>query len=1087
MKCGACGSGNPDDKRFCGDCGAALALVCPGCGASSPPDKKFCGDCGAALDSGATAPAAEAERRHLTVMFSDLAGSTAMSTELDPEDMRDVIRAYQDACADVVARFGGYLAKYMGDGVLVYFGYPEAHEDDAERAINTGLGIVDAVGALDGDLAVRVGIATGTVVVGDIVGQRSAQEAAITGETPNLAARLQGIAAPDSVVIAETTRALAGGMFELVDLGEHDLKGFADPVRPWAVSGRRRIESRFEATRAEDLSELIGRDEEIEILMRRWRRARDGEGQVVLISGEPGIGKSRLAREFQDRIADEPRFRLRHQCSPYHTGSALHPVIERLERAAGFEAEDEPVDRLAKLEALIEPSGVSVAEVAPLFATLLSIPTGERYPPLNVSPQRKKELTLRALLDQLGRLAAHRPVLFVIEDAHWIDPTTLELMELTVEFATEAAVLVLITHRPEFEAPWIGRPRVTPMILGRLERGDCARIVDRLAGDAGLPDGLMARITDQTDGVPLFVEELTKSVMETASGAGGKPAVIDVPATLHDSLAARLDRLGPAKEVAQIGAVIGREFSHELLETVSAMEPDRLGAALDRLVGSGLVTRRGDGAAATYAFKHALVQGTARGSLLRDRRAELHRRVAERLEDSASEVGDAAPEILAYHYTEAGASAPAVDHWHEAGRRAMLRSANVEAEEHIRKGLAILAETPESPEHRRREIGLLNTLGVCLAPTRGYGSAEVADAYSRVASISEQEGDKRGLFVALRGKGQYQMVSGDLSMARDQSGVLLDLANELDDQGLLIEAHHLGWSALSFTGDYEAARRHAETAIELYDRERHHQLTYVYSGHDPGVCCRSFGSLALWQLGFPDRALAGCLDGKALAEELSHPFSTIVSWWGMGLLRILRREVGAVLEAGETLIHDCTEMGFRTFLPIGRILRGGALAEQGGAEGAIEEIWDAIAEMRGEREYTLSVFYAWLAELCLEAGRLDEAKRTIDDGRAMSEANAERFCLPEFHRIEGELLLARGVAEEAEESMTRALASAHELGSRSFALRAATSLARLYHARGRSAAARDLLAPIHGQFTEGFETADWMAAKALLEEIGGSV
>ncbi len=1027
---------------------------------------------------------AEADRRQLTVLFCDLVGSTALSTQLDPEDMRDVIRAFQDACTGVVERYGGYLAKFMGDGVLVYFGYPEAHEDDAERAINAGLGIVAAVNELERELTVRVGIATGTVVVGDIVGEGSAQEAAITGETPNLAARLQGIAAPDTVVIAETTRTLAGGLFELSDLGDHDLKGFADPVPSWSVVGRRRIESRFEATRAAGLSELVGRDEEIETLMRRWRRARDGDGQVVLISGEPGIGKSRLASEFRDHIMDEPHFELRHQCSPYHTASALHPVIERLERAVGFEADDEIDTKLDKLESLIEPSGGSVVEAAPLLASLLLIPTGERYPPLNVSPQRRKELTLQALVDQLRGLAARRPVLFILEDAHWIDPTTLELMELTVELANQVAVLALITHRPEFEAPWIGQPRVTPMILGRLERRDCAVMVERLADREGLPDGLLDRITEQTDGVPLFVEELTKSVLETASSAETTPAAIDVPATLHDSLAARLDRLGPAKAVAQIGAVIGREFGHDLLSSIAMMDAQRLEAALARLNESGLITRRGSGSDATYTFKHALVQGTARGSLLRNRRAELHERVAECLKAASPESGETAPELLAYHFTEAGLDGPAVDHWHLAGQRAMQRSANVEAEEHIRKGLAILADTPQSPESRRREIALFNTLGVCMMPTRGFGNPEVSDAFSRAALVSEQEGDKRGLFVALRGKGQYQMISGDLATARDQTAIILDLARELDEPGLLIEAHHLGWSSLSFTGDFQAARNHAETAIALYNRDRDHQLTYIYSGHDPGVCSRSFGALSLWQLGFPDRALAGCRDGKALADDLGHPFTIIVAWWAMGLINVLRREIAATLEAGETLIRDCDEMGFRPFVPLGRIFRGGALAEQGGYTEGIEELRDGISGMRGVRtEYTLTVFCAWLAGLCLKAGRPDEAARALDEGLAMSEANAERFCLPEFHRLEGELLVARSRADEAEGALTRAVALAGEFGSRSFELRAATRLARLWRTQGKTTAARDLLAPVYGWFTEGFDTADLKEAKALRDEL----
>jgi class 3 adenylate cyclase len=619
--------------------------------------------------------------------------------ELDPEDMREVLRAYQDACAAVVMRYEGFVAKYMGDGVLVYFGYPQAHEDDAERAINAGLGIVEAVKGLERDLSVRIGIATGMVVVGDIVGEGASQEAAITGETPNLAARLQDIAKPNTVVIAETTHSLVGGLFDVEDLERHDLKGFTERVQAWAVSRARRAESRFDATRSEHLTALIGRDEEMEILLRRWDRAKAGEGQVVLLSGEPGIGKSRLAWELETRIGDDPHYRLRHQCSPYHTNSALYPVIDRLERAAGFEGGDTAETKLAKLEALIELSGKPIQDIAPLFASLLSIPTGARYPSLNVSPQRQKELTLQAIVDQLAGLSDH-------------DPTTLELMELTVERVPDSSVLVLITHRSEFDAPWSGHPRVTPLALRRLEARDCVQLVDLVAGARALPDSVREQISMQTDGVPLFVEELTKSVLETAIVSGDAPAAMEVPATLQDSLTARLDRLGPAKEVAQIGAVIGREFRHDLLTSVSMLGAEALGDAIGRLTDSGLIYLRRSGSHATYAFKHALVQGTAYGSLLRHRRAEIHARVAECLARDFPETVESEPELLAHHCSEAGLAEQAVDYWQMAGQHAMKRSANIEAEGHIRKGLEILASMPEAPQRHRREIALLNTLGV---------------------------------------------------------------------------------------------------------------------------------------------------------------------------------------------------------------------------------------------------------------------------------------------------------------------------------------------------------------------------------------
>ncbi len=1030
---------------------------------------------------------AEAERRQLTVMFCDLVGSTALSARLDPEDMREMLRAYQDACAAVVMRYEGFVAKYMGDGILVYFGYPRAHEDDAERSINSGLGIVEAVKGLERGLSVRIGIATGIVVVGDIVGEGASQEAAITGETPNLAARLQDIAKPDTVVIAETTHGLIGGLFDLEDLGRHDLKGFTEGVQAWAVSGSHRAESRFDATRSEHLTALIGRDEEMEILQRRWDRAKAGEGQVVLISGEPGLGKSRLARELETRIGDEPHYRLRHQCSPYHTNSALYPIIDRLERAAGFEGGDAAETKLAKLEALIELSGKPSKDIAPLFASLLSIATGDRYPLLNVSPQRQKELTLQAIVDQLAGLSDRRPVLFVLEDAHWIDPTTMELMELTVERVPESSVLVLITHRPEFDAPWSGNPRVTPLALRRLEASDCVQLVDLVSGAGMLPESLREQITMQTDGVPLFVEELTKSVLETAVVSGNASAAMEVPATLQDSLTARLDRLGPAKEVAQIGAVIGREFSHDLLTSVSMLGAEALGDAIGRLTESGLIHLRRSGSQATYTFKHALVQGTAYGSLLRSRRAEIHARVAECLATDFPETVEGEPELLAHHCSEAGLAEQAVDYWEMAGQHAMKRSANIEAEGHIRKGLEILACMPEAPQRRRREIALLNTLGVCLMPTRGFGNPEVAEAFSKAALISETEGDLRGLFVALRGKGQYQMISGDLGTAEDQTGTILGLAEKLEEPGLLIEAHHLGWSSLTFTGNFAAAREHAETGIALYDRERDHHLTYVYSGHDPGVCCRSFGALALWQLGYPDKALALCREGETLARELSHPFTLTVALWALGMLQLLRREIGEIGTIGDFLIRHCDEMGFRPFVPLGHIYRGGAAAEQGDFHDGISELREGISGMRSTRtKYTLPLFLAWLGELHLKAGQIEEGLNAIEEGLAMANEDRDRFSLPEFHRIRGELLMAGSPERKAEaaDAFKHAIGIAKDQQAKSLELRAATRLARLWHAQGKMTEARDLLAPTRGWFTEGFDTADLEEAKALLDELG---
>ncbi|MEH2513547.1 class 3 adenylate cyclase/predicted nucleic acid-binding Zn ribbon protein [Nitrobacteraceae bacterium AZCC 1564] len=678
MQCPSCRADIPEESKFCDECGAALPGRCPSCGAAIRSGAKFCPACGKRLTASSSDPTAatspivlaraSAERRHLTVMFCDLVNSTVLSARLDPEDMRDVIRLYHDVCAGVVKRFEGFVAKYMGDGVLVYFGYPHAHEDDAERAVRAGLALVETIGTtalpLPGEmkLQVRVGIATGLVVVGDLIGSGAAQEQAVVGETPNLAARLQGLAAPDTVVIAADTRRLTGGLFEYRDLGPATLKGFADPVRAWQVVGPSSIESRFEALHAASTSTpLIGRDEELDLLMRRWRQVKEGEGRVVQLSGEPGIGKSRVTEAMEERLSDEPHIRLRFFCSPYHGETALHPIVSQLEHAAGFKRDDNAERRLGKLEAILAPSTKDREQAIALLADLLSI-GGDRYPPPNLSPQRRKEETLEALFAQAAGLAADRPVLMVFEDVHWIDPVSLELLEMTVERIPSLQMLLVISFRPEFQSPWTRDAHVTTLELNRLGRRHGAELVKCLTGNKQLPSAILDQITAHADGVPLFVEELTKAVLESGliSDAGdryvltGPVPPLAIPTTLNASLMARLDRLAPIREVAQIGAAIGREFSYELLAALVSLPEGALQEAVERLVHSELVFCRGRPPSATYTFKHALIRDAAYATLLRSRRQELHARIAKVVEDRFPETVDLHPEILAHHWSQAG-------------------------------------------------------------------------------------------------------------------------------------------------------------------------------------------------------------------------------------------------------------------------------------------------------------------------------------------------------------------------------------------------------------------------------------------------
>jgi class 3 adenylate cyclase len=668
----------------------------------------------AAAAFAAPRPTDTAERRQVTVMFSDLVGSTAMSARMDAEDLREVISAYQKCVTETVERFGGFVAKYMGDGVLIYFGYPQAHEDDAERAVRAGLELVGAVSALkpNAPLQTRVGIATGLVVVGDLIGSGEAQERGIVGETPNLAARLQGVAEPNVVVIAEDTRKLLGNLFELQDLGPKDLKGITGPAHAWAALRASSAEGRFEALHASGLTELVGREEELELLLRRWSRAKTGEGHVVLLSGEAGIGKSRLTAALLERLAAEQHTRLRYFCSPQHTDSALYPIIGQMERAAGLAHDDTPRARLDKLDAMLAQTTTS-AEGAALFAEMLSLPNDGRYPALDLIPEQRRQRTLEALNLQIEALTRSTPVLMIFEDAHWTDPTSLEAFGRAVDQIRTLRVLLIVTFRPEFVAPWIGRPHVTALTINRLAQRDIDAMIDRVVGNKSLPASIRQDIIERTDGIPLFVEEMTKAVLEAESegearrtaGAVPSPALA-VPASLHASLMARLDRLGSAKEVAQIGAAIGREFSHALLAGVARKPGAELGSALDRLIAAGLLFRQGVPPHATYLFKHALVQDAAYGTLLREPRRALHASIAETLETQFTEIAENQPELLAHHCTGAGLIEKAAVLWGKAGQRSLDRSALVEASEQLTRALDQIATLSPTPALRREEIKL---------------------------------------------------------------------------------------------------------------------------------------------------------------------------------------------------------------------------------------------------------------------------------------------------------------------------------------------------------------------------------------------
>jgi class 3 adenylate cyclase/tetratricopeptide (TPR) repeat protein len=1022
-----------------------------------------------------------AERRHITVMFSDLVGSTALSGSMDPEDLREVISAYQKCAGETIRRFGGLVARYMGDGVLVYFGYPEAHEDDAERAVKAGLDLVAAVVGLKtrAALQARVGIATGLVVVGDLIGSRKVQD--IVGVTPNLAARLQAIAEPNAVVIADSTRKLVGNLFEFKDLGYNNLKGIEGATRAWAALRANSVESRFEALHTSRLTPLVGREEESELLLRRWSRAKAAEGQVVLLSGEAGIGKSRLAATLIERLAIEPHALLRYFCSPQHMDSALYPIIGQMERAAGLAHDDCPKTKLDKLDALLAQTSTS-SEDAALLAEMILLSNDGRYPALDLTPQHRRQRTLAALISQIEALAGFGPVLMIFEDVHWVDPTCLEVIGRVVDRIATLRVLLIVSFRPEFEPPWIGRPHVTPLTINRLAQRDIDVLVDRVVGNKLLPTSIREDIIERTDGIPLFIEEMTQAVLE-AEGEGGarwtaaavpSPAKA-IPVTLHASLLARLDRLGRAKGVAQIGAAIGREFSHSLIVSVAWEAEAELQRALDRLIGAGLLFRRGVPPHATYLFKHVLVQEAAYATLLRADRQMLHARIASVLEKD----GSAAPEDMAHHLAQAGQLELAVPFWLTSGRRDAQCSANIEAIAHLNRGIAALQSLPVTPECMRRELEFQLALGPALLGIWNVSDAE--RAYGRALAICDVLDEQRDRFDVVWG-----LWITSFQVRRDSTvehvAELFRIAERLDDEALRLQAHHAAWPTNAMQGELVEARDHVRQGLGIYDPVKHRGHALCYAGHDPGVCGYSLGASYLWLLGYPQQAEQSADSGLALAESLRHgPSLAFTLCYGRGVVDVMRGDSDRALRVSERLVGVAIEHGLSVYLTIARAIRAWALAKQGRQEEGISELQRELAAIdAGPVKVCRTLFKGMLIAVHCDWRESNAGIAAAEDALRAIEADREVFWQSEILRLRGELHWICGDHTAAEADFVNALNVARQQSARSLELRASASMARLWRDQGKLDEARALLAPVYTWFTEGFDSRDLNEARTLL-------
>jgi class 3 adenylate cyclase/tetratricopeptide (TPR) repeat protein len=1036
----------------------------------------------------------EAERRQLTVMFCDLVGSTALSARLDPEDMRAVIAAYHAACAGIMPTYDGFIAEFRGDGILAYFGYPRAHEDDAERAVRAGLDVIAAVERLKtraaAPLAVRIGIATGLVVVGDLSGEGASGQHAAVGDTPNLAARLQAMADPGTIVIAAPTRRLLGDLFHLRDLGRHEVKGIAEPVAAWAVEGVSDSDSRFEAVRTARLTDLIGREDEISFLVERQRLAWKGKGQIVLIAGEPGIGKSRLAAALGERIAAEPHTRLRYQCSPYHTNSALYPFIAQLERAAEIKPDDPSGQKLDKREAVLAMGTSRVQAVAPLFAALLSIPFDERYPPLALSPTQQRRQTLAALLDQLEGLARQQPVLLFFEDAHWADATSLELLDLTVERVRQLPVLALFTFRSEFEPPWAGLPNVGTLALGRLDRADAQSMVARVTGGRPLPGEVTEQIIVKTDGVPLFVEELTKTVLEAgilvkdAEGycLNGPLPPLAIPATLRDSLMARLDRLARVKEIAQIGSAIGREFSYSLLRVVAGREETALKHALAQLEAAALVFRRGEPPEAIYRFKHALVQDAAYESLLKSRRQVLHRRIAEILSERFPKIAETEPEVVAHHFTQAGLTEAAVEWWGKAGWQAMKRSAYSEAIAHLSKAVAIADELPGRRGGRLNRLHLQISYGRALRGGLGYSAPEAVAAWARAREFAADINDPGELAPIYLGLFNASLTHGEIAPMWQLAEAIMSAAKgRPESPGAALVAHWTSGLTCWFQGNYSGAKGHLEQALAIYRAERSPAIFKALTLDLPAAVMRYLG-LVLWPLGeinrsrrLADQAVSGVEIKRPLvqANELVH--KTVFDG--------LCGEHSRMMQQAETILALAREHGLPLYVAAGTYLSGLARWRAGDRLGGPGEMRRGWALLHENDCYLYEPFWGMqVAKADAEAGQIETGLANLSDLIIWAEQTGQHWLDAELHRVRGELLRVRDPPDvaAAEDAFKRAIDIARSQQTKTFELRAALSLAKLYEATGRGQVARELLVPALAGFNAAPEIPEVEEAQRLL-------
>jgi len=1054
----------------------------------------------------------QAERRQLTVMFCDLVGSTAMSERLDPEELREVVKAYQETCDEVIQRFDGTIMQFQGDGILVYFGHPVAHEDDAQRGVLAALEILDELPKLnnrlkqlcDVELSMRVGIHTGLVVVGEM-GRSGWLQTLALGETPNVASRVQDFADANTIVISEATLNLVKGFFNIQALGEYNVKGISRPLKLWHVLGKTGVQSRFEATGSR-LTPLVGRENEIDLLQERWTVTKDGIGQVVMLKGEPGIGKTRLVEELKVRLRHENPALQEYRCSPFYQNTALYPVINLLGKFLHLGQEDSANAKLQKIEGSVNAlkNNRSNAESVVLLANLLSVPLDNRHVSLKLTPETKRQKTLQVLRAVLLETTPSRPVLFIVEDLHWVDPTTLDWLTMVITQSAKTSVLVLLTFRPDFEPPWSEQPNLGSILLNRLNGIQIGAVVKGVTGGKTLPGEITEKVVSRTDGVPLFVEELTKSILESGQLlqreneyelAGSLPSMT-IPATLQDSLMARLDRLTTAKPVAQLGATLGREFSYELLHAVSPLEGTPLQNELTRLEEAELLFREGLLPKAKYMFKHALIQEAAYESLLKGTRREFHHHIAEVLEKRFPSTAESEPELLAHHYTHATHPERAIPYWQQAGQRALKRSANPEAISHLTQGLTLLQSLPEDPERDQKELAMQVGLSPAFMITKGWGAVEVEQCSKRAQALSKKLGDGPSLYAATWGLCFNYFLRGQMNDSLEMGEKVLQMAYATDNPVLHVGAHHAIGYSYHYRGDFTKSLEHAEKGISLFNLEQERAIVGLFQLSST-VALHEFSGSSLWMLGYPEKGLTHIQQAIALAQTLQHPPS-IAFAYGIGCFAYhSARDFEWVENASAETLKLAEREVFQLWDTIALIYHGWAIAMKGRIEEGIEEIEKGLEKFRptGTR-ICLPDMMTMLGEALWKAGRIEEALAALDEGiREANEPNRnEHFMEPELYRLKAEILKqcaeiedqpanAGKLFKDAEDSFQDALDLTRKQKARMLEIRVAVGLGRLWQRQGKQQEALQILEESYNSFTEGFDTEDLREARAVIEEL----